>query len=487
MATQGKYTLDQAMAELNASRRELAEARADQEAARTTRAREPVRLKAGAPGDPGQGPHVTTGSVGRDSQPFSLTKALLGLYFSSHEHAKLEYDVMERFRKGLQASGSWLTNAPPGSYMLPCSFDALGAAANDNADVKYCKAVIEGSGQQYDPDEAAWLVRKGVVYKTQSAYADALGATMVAPPTMGPVIPLIRPQAALIAAGAQQFPLPPQGRHTRPRVTGAPSVQAVAESQDAPESDLATDQMELSAKKIAGLARITEEAVAFTSGTIDNIVREELNRSLGLKMDAYGFYGTGTSSIPAGLLSAAYGSAVIDVETSYPSGRGIGANGNSLLPEYGDVLPSLIEERSFNQDANSGAWIMRPGAFASAMGRRADGTTPGDNAGPLVDILRRFGDSAPQQWRGRRVVQTTNVRGDRTKGSGSSLSDAFYGIWSYCVVATYGAVQFTQGQDANTFKRGQYLVRGVLWGDVGFEYPSAFLAYKNLLGATDLI
>ncbi len=428
-------------------------------------------------------PAVSVGGVGGDSKPFSFTKALVGhIYGANKDKSKFEGNVLDRFRKALIETDSLPPGARSDAYFLPVNFDALGAKVNEHPDCRYVKAVILGSGQASDPDEAKWLARKGIILKTQSAYSEALGGALVGPPTFGEVIPLVRPEAAVLAAGASQMALPPTGRHVRPRITAAPSVRAVAESQATPESDLGTDQMELSAKKIAGAVRISEEATNFTSGTLDNFAKAELDRSLGLKMDAYAFYGTGTTSIPAGLLANQYSGAIVNVATAYPAGRGVGTNGNRLLPEYGDYFPALIGERSFNMDANTGCWVMRPSAYASAQGLRGDGPVPGDRSGPLVDILRRFAEGGPNQWRGRKVVQSTNIRGDRTKGTGTALSDVFYGIWKHCIVATYGAVQMTQGHDGNSFLNGQYIMRAVMFGDIGYEYPQAFLWYTNVLG-----
>lgn len=440
------------------------------------------------PGVNDNAPYVSVGGVNRDQKPFSITKALLGhVYGNDKDGAQHEGHVLTEFRKALIETNSLPPGASPGAWWLPMNFDHLGEAVNQHKSMAYVKSVLAASPMSFDPEEYAWLIRKGIIYKTQSGYTDSLGGSLVAPPTQGGVIPLIRPEAAVMAAGATSFPLPPNGRHVRPRITGAPSVQAVAENQDAPETDLTTDQMELSAKKIAGMARISEEATNFTSGTIDTYVKQELDRSLGLKMDAYAFYGPGGTGLPSGLTSAAYSAAVINVATTYTSARGLGTNGNTLLPEYGDFLPALIGERSFNMDGEKGVWVMRPTAYASVQGTRGDGPVPGDKQGPLVDILRRFAEGAPNQWRGRRVVCTTNVKGDKTKGTGTNLSDAFFGIWAHCIVATYGAVQFTQGHDGNTFKRGQYLMRGVMFGDIGFEYPGAFLYYPDVLGVQDQI
>ena len=430
------------------------------------------------------------GPLARDSQPFSYTKAMLGVVNkgadrSDREKAKHEANVIEKFSKAVNDANQMSTYRH--QYWLPMNFDHLGDAVTSTEECRYVKSVIDGSAQQSDPEEYAYLARLGLVRKTQSAYIDTLGGTMVPPPTMGDVIPLVRPSAALLAAGAQGFPLPPGGRHVRPRITGAPSVQAVAESQEATETNLTSDQMTLNARKIAGSARLSKESVAFTSGTMDNYVRSELGRSLGLKIDAYGFYGTGGTSIPAGLTSSAYTGSVINLATSYPTARGIGTNGNTLLPQYGDAVPALIGERSFSMDAGSGKWVMRPGAYAAAMGVRADAVTPGDEAGPLVDILKRFSESAPNQWRGKQVVQTTNIRGDRTKGSGTNLQDVFFGLWQHCIVASYGAVAFEDGHDGTSFKKGEYIVLATMYGDIGFEYPTAFLWYQDVIGVSAIL
>ncbi|OWK34306.1 phage major capsid protein [Fimbriiglobus ruber] len=452
---------------------------------------------------PGAGPgnaRFTKGHSGTnnpDSKRFSMTSfAINGLARNDVSAAKFEMDTIDRFSKALHATGQGLVGAPAGAKWLPLRWDGFDHVAETD-DGKFAKAVLQDAavrtGGSYDPEEAEWLARRGIIRKSatqatgQSAFIDNLGGSLVAPPVQGEVIPLIRPQAAFLAAGAQSMTLPPSGRYVRPRLTRPTVASALGEGVTTPATTVGTGQMTLTAKKISGAMYISEEATNYTSGTIDTIAQNDLGITLGLKADAFAFYGTGGTSIPAGLTSAEYAAAVINVETAYPSGKGIGANGNTLLPQYGDLLPVLIEERSFNLDATKGTWIMRPTALASAFGVRADAVTAGDGAGPLVDLLRRFSDGGPQQWRGRRVVQSTNINGARTKGSGTNLSDAFYGMWNHAIMATYGALMFTQGHDGFTFLNGQYIVKGTMYGDVGFEYPEAFLWLTNVIGSQGLI
>lgn len=421
------------------------------------------------------------------AKPFSMHRFMNMLVEGDHSRAPHEVEVLGMYKKALEDTGCGLEGQLTG-YWLPTNFDTHGGrlVASTKAEnaINYVKAVFENTRPAYDPEEAQWLKRNRYVKAdlAQSAYTDSLGGSLVAPPLQGDPIPFIRPQAAFLAAGVQAMTLPPNGRFVRPRITSAPTVVPLGESQTTPLSNLGTDQMTLTAKKISGGVILTEEGTAFTSGTLDNIAQGELGRSLGLLLDQLAFYGQGGTQVPAGLCSNDYAGQVTNIETSYGGIKGVGPNGNQLLPQYGDFFPTIIAEKSFNVDATTGCWVLRPGAYATAVGLRGDSVTANDQAGPMVDILRRFGESSPTMWRGRRVVQTTNIANARTKGnSGATLQDVFFGIWQYAIFASYGAIQFQQGHNANTFLKGQVIIRGTMFGDVGFEYPSGFLWYPNCL------
>lgn len=426
------------------------------------------------------------------SKPFSFSRFMRFLKNGDPAMAAHEVETLTRYRKALRETGCMLDGyQESGSYWLPTNLNEdyggrLTSTSSAEAELRHVKSVFENTRPTYDADEAVWLSRRGIITKAQSAYVDNVGGSLVAPPVQGEIIPLVRPQAAFLAAGAVAMTLPPNGRYVAPRITAPPSVRAVGESEASLTSDLSTGQLSLTAKKIAGQVIMTEEGTAFTSGTLDAICQAELGRSLGLKLDAYGFYGGGGNLMPMGLTNAEYAAQVINVETSYPTCKGIGANGNQLLPQYGDILPSLIAERSFNMDAMTGTWVMRPSAYSTAVGLRGDAVAANDQAGTMVDLMRRFGEQGPNQWRGRRVVQSTNIRNDYTKGSsGATLTDVFFGIWQYAIFASYGAIQFQQGHNGETFSKGQVIIRGTMFGDVGFTYPEAFLWYPNVFGMSN--
>jgi HK97 family phage major capsid protein len=451
-------------------------------AAREARTKEPAR----------RAPMVTTGAVYQDSKTFSMHNFVSnGIVKKAWDKAKFEGQVAQRFRDLLEGNNCLLPEMASG-YLLPYNLNHFGEVLSQSSkaesELLQLKAIMnQAAVQASDPDEQEWLVRKGLIRKAQSAFVDTTGGTMIAPPVQGDVIPFIRPEAAAIAAGATQMALPPNGRFVAPRITGAPTVQALAESQEASVSDMTTDQMLLTAKKIAGATVINEEATLYSSGTIDNYVRDELNRSLGLKMDAFAFYGQGGTNIPTGISAAAISSLIVNFETDYSSSRGIGTDGNLLLPEYIDAFEALIGERSFNMESEQGAFVMRPGVWASVTGARADAVTGGDKAGPRVDLLRRTEDGKPNVWGGKKCIRTTNLRNNLTKGAGTALSDVFFGIFSHMVMATYGAIQFKEGTTGQQFTQGQKTVLATMFGDIGFRYPAAFLRYTSVKGLVAIL
>lgn len=430
-----------------------------------------------------------TKSFGNDSKPFSVARFVKSWCAEkTRRGAEHEVDVLEKFTSALRDTSCLPPGASSDALFFPTDIGGFGSqltsGSKAEADVGYVKAVMQAARPQGDPDEMRWAYLKAT---GQSAFFDQFGGTLVAPPTQGEVIPLIRPNAAAMAAGATPMTLPPSGRYVEPRITSAPDVQALAEGSLYSASTVGTDQMVLQAKKIGGLVYLSKESSLYTGGTMDQWVQTELNRSLGLQMDAYVFYGVGGPTIPAGLTSyAGTGSNnVLDVASAYPTATGLGANGNKLLPEYGSKIPALLSERSFGLDGTEGGtWVMRPLAFESVAATRATAVSPGDQQGPMVDILRRFGDGSPNQWAGRKVVQTTNLLNNRTKGTGTGLTDVFFGFFKYVVVGSYGAIQFEQGVINDQFARDQITVKATMFGDVGIRYPGALLWYKQVVLAT---
>ncbi len=166
-----------------------------------------------------------------------------------------------------------------------------------------------------------------------------------------------------------------------------------------------------------------------------------------------------------------------------PAPAGLADNGNSLRPEDGYAMAAAIEDRNFDADGEGFKWVMRPKLWGGIGGFRADSVSGGDGAGPFVqDLTRALGDRLGQQWCGHTVVRSAQVRANQTKGTSSTLTEVWGGVWHDLLVGMYGAIEFASNPMGDTaFQQDQTLIRGILHADLVPRYPGAFVYYKALV------
>ena len=473
--------------ELKQARVELAEARRRRDEAETRAAQvekaAPGRTWRGTPptGVPAAAPHVTTGPVGRDSAGFSLLKALAAHRgFVSKEQAKGEIEACTRFEKALVDCRYDLASREPDTFLIPLGFDLLTEDVLQHEDARYFKSMWAAGSTGADPDEAAWLARRTRFKAAMSYLQDTIGGELVPPPVQGDLIELIRPKECLMAAGATNIGLPPNGRMVFPRQTGPTTMYWVNENTEITESNPTTGQIALQAKKAGVLTRIPNELLKFATPSADALIRSDMAKTIALGIDYAGLYGTGGTAQPKGLARYTDANQVIDYAGLAPAPKGVGAHGNTLRPEDGYRMVGLIEDRNFD----FGRWIFRPTMANNIMGYRGDAAAPDDAAGGFVQsFMRSVADRmAGENWCGYGVVKSAVVRNDQTKGNGTALTEVFGGQWEHLMVGTYGAVELaTANQGDATFAKDQTLIRALVHVDIAPRYEGAFVWYKQLL------
>lgn len=455
---------------------------AEQEAARTTRAREPVRLKAGAPGDPAHAPHARRGEDPLTSRGFRLIN-LIGAIAGevSAEDAKVELKAVADFRAALARHGAEPQMAGGRTALVPLASSFLPDAVTAEPEVAVMKALWAADGPA-DPDEVAWLGRRaGLVRKSAQSYLDdSLGGSLVPPPQQGELIELMRPKEALVRAGATQVPLPPQGKIVYPRQTSPTTAYWVGESQQITDSTVGTGEVALQAKKLAVLVKVPNELFRFASVAADSLIRNDAAKSLALGFDYAGFYGGGGTFSPKGLVNYTGSNELIDYAGTTPTPSGVAANGNTVQPQDGLLMAGQIEDRNFE----CSGFVMRPLMWAAAATRRADAVTAADSKGPFVQsITRNIADGLPNNWVGLPVTKSAVIRNNQTKGgSGATLTEIWAAQWEHILLGMYGAVEFKSSDVGDTpLANDQTWVRAILFCDVAPRYPGAVAYYKQLL------
>lgn len=472
--------LERAAAKLKAESREPASRARPLSAAENAEAGRDLNKALSAPGVLKSGRATSRG--------FRLSKALAYQQgYIDAEDAAVEIDGIKLFTKALQDTGSNPSNRANNSFMIPLAAELLPDDTTAHDGFRTFKSMWTAGTAGFDRGEVEWLRDKykdnpnHPVFKTAQSYLlDTLGGTLVAPPEQGELIELMRPRECLMNAGATRVPLPPQGRISFPTQTAPTSMYWVGENTSITESNVATGQISLQAKKGAVFSTLPNELLKYASVAADALIRNDSAKTLALGVDYAGLYGTGGAAQPKGLTLYTGTNEVINYAGTTPTPSGVAADGNTLKPEDGYFMTGLIEDRNFEQKG----WIMRPTLANNIVGFRADAVAPSDKAGQFVQgMMRAISDKLPGDiWCGWKVTKSAVVKNNNTKGaSGATLTDLFGGQWEHLMVGMYGAVEFATSNQAGTaFQQDQTVVRTMIFCDIAPRYPGAFVWYKEL-------
>ncbi|MEZ6143555.1 MAG: phage major capsid protein [Zavarzinella sp.] len=325
---------------------------------------------------------------------------------------------------------------------------------------------------QYDPDEAAWLVRKlNLQTKVLGTGVASAGGTLVPAAANGEVIELQRNMEAFVQAGAQEIALPPNGRIQFPKLTGGSTAYWVGEGSAITESTPATGNLELQAKKLGIFVKVNNELLRFASPSAEGLIRYDMARVAALKADLAMLEGSGGTQIE-GLLN-------YDFTTHTASSPG--TNGNTF--EVQDV--ALMESKLPDAVRAPTAWMMRKTMFAALMNRRSDAVSASDAKGSfLFHPTRHASDAPPIELYGTPVVRSSQIANNRTKGSGEDLTYIVLGYFPDWIIARMGVMEFmASGYGDTALQNDQTWLRGIQHIDAGPRHEASFVVCDQLLEA----
>lgn len=440
---------------------------------------------------PSHAPAVRKGEDPLNSRPFNMVRffGVLGGQIP-RDHAKIELDLLGNFKKALEETQNVIQGGGGGSYYALGARDLLPDTIASHKATRELFEATSAIRKAVDPDEMAWigreidsvLMQKGYeprFQKTAMSYlTDTIGGTLVAPPEMGEIIPLMRNQSAVDRAGARMVALPPQGKWVAPRITGPTTGYWIGENTAISESNPTTGEATMMAKKLAVMVRLPNELFKYASASADAMIRQDVSKTLALGFDYACLYGT-SGAQPKGLKYYDSSNEVLSYTASTT-----GTDGDTLSPQDGYLMSSAIEDRNF--DLGSWKWIMRPkmwGKIASFRSSSGAATTA-DQLGLFVqDLTRKLGDGAPAQWTGYPVVRSSQLPNNLSKGSsGNVLTEIWGGCWNEFLQGMYGAVEFASSvQGDSEFTNDQTRIRGILHCDAVPRYPGAFARCTQLL------
>lgn len=419
-------------------------------------------------------PWITSGPVGQDSAGYSVLKAAaFALGYVGPEFAKEEIQAHTQLRELYQSYG-FVPHHGAQSFLVPWAsahlpvFEPHGRKLRDELHQK-----MTAQATKFDPDEADWIGRRtNVRRKALGTTSDTAGGSLVGLPVLGELIDLQRNLEAFSAAGAQEIALPPNGRVQFPKLSGGSTAYWVGEGNPITESQPATGNLDLQAKKLGVFVKMHNELLRFASPSAEGLIRFDMARSAALKADQAMYDGTGGTQIKGLITYTGLGS---------HTASSVGANGNTFQPQDIAAMEAKLPDAV---DAPT-AWLLRKNLFAALMNRRADAVSANDSRGPfLFRDNRSIGAAPPAELFGTRVVRSAQVSANRTKGSATDLTSIVLGYFPDWIVARLGIMEFlASGHGDTALQNDLTYLRGIQHIDAGPRNAASFVLCDQLIVA----
>jgi HK97 family phage major capsid protein len=411
--------------------------------------------------------HATSGPVGRDSAGYSILKAAgLSMGILPAEQCKEEVAISNKLReiyvkKGYEPHRANSIIVPHSSRDLPPDAQEFGA------EIRQKMAASAGNGP--DPDEIAWMARKGYIQKTMGTTNDTLGGTLIGYATLGELVDLQRNREVFSRAGASQVTLPANARMAFPKQTGGCTAYWVGEGAAITASDAATGILDLVGKKLGVLVKLNNELIRYASPTSEAMIRNDIARQSALKADAAMIDGTGGTQIK-GLLTYPSASSWTQGQDSLLT---YSVTSNTLQPQDAVGMVGILPDEV--QDQDDIKFVMRNDLWAKVAGRRADAVSGSDGKGPFVyNITRGIQERLQKQFGGYEVIGSSQTPYNR--GGSSNQTCVFGGYFPDWIIARFGVMEFLASNTGDTaLTNDQTWLRGIQILDAGPRHAASFV------------
>lgn len=254
----------------------------------------------------------------------------------------------------------------------------------------------------------------------------------------GSFIDLLRNKARVFGLGAQ-FLSGLVGNIDIPRQKAAGQVYWVGEGGTLTQTGAQFDKVSMSPKHIGALSVITRNMLQQSTPDVEMLARADLLATIALGIDAAALYGTGSSAQPLGIANQAGVGSVI-----------CGVNGGAITIDQ--LIDMETQVASANADSDAMAYLTNAKVVGALKKLKS---TTGEYLWSNSPLGQRTG--TPGEINGYTVARTNQARASLTKGTGSNLSEAYFGDWSQLLVGEWGVVEVLP----NPYAPGIYEAGGV--------------------------
>lgn len=322
---------------------------------------------------------------------------------------------------------------------------------------RYAKALADPDAEGCEVERDAMRRSDGIKSKALTLGTPTAGGHVVPEEQARTVIELLRAKSVVFQAGARSL-TPKHSPYLIPRMDTSGAATWIGEGVSINESDSSFDQVSMSVKKLGRILKYSSELVATADPSIEEIMRDDLAKTLQLGLDLAALTGSGSGANPTGVSNQ----------------TGILTQAVSATPTYEELQGFVSKVRNADALMGSLAWVMAPESWAAmeSMKDEIEEVTVGSTTG-LVSrqpLLRRsLTDAIPDRLLGYPVFTTSQL--PATVGAADTI---FFGDWSQLLIGRWSTgLRLERSLHAN-FSTDEIALRALLMADIAVRHPESF-------------
>lgn len=341
---------------------------------------------------------------------------------------------------------------------LETRFDRLqklgGAVENtEEREFSFAKAL---RGMVYGKWDGAELEQKAL-----TAGNDSEGGYLIRPEYARGVLDLVRANTVFDKLGVTRFTDIKGSPFRINKLTAGATGYMIGESQDITASQPAFGQLEMTPKKAAAMVPISNDLIRRADPAVEQIVRNDIAKTLALLLDKQMLEGNGTAPNMRGVLNTS------------------GVNEVSLGTDGGTPTIDTLYDALYEVEKNNGqvtAWVFHPRTKHTLRKIK-------DASGNYI-LQPPTTASEPPTLLGLPYYETTQIPINLTVGASNDCSYILAGQWSEAVIAEWLGLQIEASREASywngtqyvsTFSRDETAVRAIVEVDFALRRPELFV------------
>ena len=249
-----------------------------------------------------------------------------------------------------------------------------------------------------------------------------------------------------------------------PRRSAATTTYWVGEATDVTEAEGTFDKVSLSMKTIGAVSVMTRNMLMQGTPDIEMLARADMVAQLALGLDLAALSGSGTAAQPLGIANVAGITSV-----------GTGANGDAI------TIDNLIDMETGVMAANAPEDSLAYLCNARTVGalKKLKSTT-GEYLWVTTADMGRTG--TPGEINGYTVARSNQARSNLTKGTGTNLSELFFGAWSELLIGEWGVLEVQPNPyAASVARQGGIEIRALQSIDIGVRHAASFAVMSDAI------